>query len=127
MRQSIDIVYRGIDNSAALNHTISQKLDKLQRYTDHIIHGRLVIETPHKQRSKGKQYRVTAELQINGDAITVSHDDGGSIHVAVRDAFKAVERKIKQLSERRVTARHATDFGIIGNAGQDSEGSSAVA
>lgn len=100
MRSAIDVVYRDIDSSALLNQIISKKLDKLNRFTDQIVHSRVVLDTPHKHKRKGKQFRASIEIDIKGNPIAVTQDHE-SIHIAVRDAFNTAERKIKQLSTKQ--------------------------
>ena len=99
MKPAVDVVYRDLDSSAALNDIITKKLEKLSRYTDQIIHSRVVLNAPHQHKHKGKQYRASIELDIKGHPVAITQDDE-SIHVAVRDAFSSAERKVKQLAAR---------------------------
>lgn len=99
MKSAVDVVYRDLDSSAALNDIITKKLEKLSRYTDQIIHSRVVLDAPHQHKHKGKQYRASIELDIKGHPVAITQDDE-SIHVAVRDAFSSAERKVKQLAAR---------------------------
>lgn len=99
MKPAVDVVYRDLDSSAALNDIITKKLEKLSRYTDQIIHSRVVLDAPHQHKHKGKQYRASIELDIKGHPVAITQDDE-SIHVAVRDASSSAERKVKQLAAR---------------------------
>jgi ribosomal subunit interface protein len=103
MKPAVDVIYRDIDYSALLNETISKKLEKLNRYSDQIIHSRVVLDTPHNRKHKGKQFRASIEIDIKGHPIAVAQDNE-SIHVAVRDVFNTAERKIKQISSRQRVA-----------------------
>lgn len=100
MPMSNTVVYRDLDSSSALTETIDKKLKKLNRYFDNISSSRVVLDTPHQHKHKGKLFRAQIELGIKGSPVTVHHDDP-SIHVAVRDAFKAAERKLKAISDKR--------------------------
>ncbi len=100
MKPAVDVVYRDLDSSAALNEIILKKLEKLNRYSDQIVHSRVVLDVPHNHKHKGKQFRASIELDVKGRPIAITHDDE-SIHVAVRDAFSSAERKIKQLASRQ--------------------------
>lgn len=104
MKPAVDVVYRDLDSSAALNEIITKKLEKLNRYTDQIVHSRVVIDIPHNRKHKGKQFRASIELDIKGHPVAVTQDDE-SIHVAVRDAFSSAERKVKQLAARQRNTR----------------------
>lgn len=105
MKPVVDVTYRDLDSSAVLNQIISKKVEKLNRYSDQIIHSRVVLDTPHHHKHKGKQYRASIELEIKGHPITISQNDE-SIHVAVRDAFISAERKVKQLAAKQRDIRY---------------------
>jgi ribosomal subunit interface protein len=105
MKPVVDVTYRDLDSSAVLNQIISKKVEKLTRYSDQIIHSRVVLDAPHHHKHKGKQYRASIELDIKGHPIAISHDDE-SIHIAVRDAFVSAERKVKQLVAKRREIRY---------------------
>ena len=100
MKPAVAVVYRDIDSSALLNEVISKKLEKLNRYTDQIVHSRVVLDTPHNHKHKGKQFRASIEIDIKGSPIAVTQNHE-SIHIALRDAFNTAERKIKQISARQ--------------------------
>ncbi|MBC6906967.1 ribosome-associated translation inhibitor RaiA [Saccharophagus sp. K07] len=100
MRTDADVVFRDIDHSPALAHTINQKMAKLSRYSRDILRSRVVLDIPHNSKHKGKQFRASIELHLKGSPIAVSHD-ADSAHVAVRDAFLAAERKLKETCEIR--------------------------
>ncbi len=104
MKPAVDVVYRDLDSSAALNEIIAKKLAKLSRYTDQIIRSRVVLDTPHNHKHKGKQFRASIELDMKGHPFSVTQNDE-SIHVAVRDAFYSVERKVKELTSRQRNTR----------------------
>ena len=100
MKPAVDVVYRDLESSAALNEIISKKLEKLNRFTDQIIHSRVVLDTPHNHKHKGKQFRASLELDIKGHPIAITQDNE-SIHLAVRDLFNSAERKVKQITAKQ--------------------------
>lgn len=100
-----NVVYRDMDASQALNSTIAKKLQKLSRISDKISSSRIVIDSPTQHKGKGKLFRAQIELGLKGDSITL-HQDNTSVHVAVRDVFKAAERKLKQVSDKRTYGKH---------------------
>jgi len=102
MKPAVDVVYRDLDSSASLNQVIEKKLEKLNRYSNQILHSRVVLDTPHNHKHKGKHYRASIEIDIKGHPVAVTQDNE-SIHIAVRDAFISAERKIKQITARQRT------------------------
>lgn len=101
MRTPNSVVYRNLDASEALNTVIDKKFNRLNKFAKHIQHGRVVLDAPHKHKHKGRDYRASIELEVEGQPITICQDSP-SIHIAVRDAFNAAERKLKALGSKRV-------------------------
>ncbi len=99
------ITYRDLDTSEALNAIINKRLHKLERYCTNIQHSRVVLDSPHNHKHKGKEFRATIEIDLKGNPITITRNDP-SIHVAVRDAFDIAERKLKSHSEQLKAKRN---------------------
>lgn len=99
MIPNIDVFFKDIDQSPALTSTIHKKFRKLSKYSGNIIHSKVVVDSPNKSKIKGKVFRASIELGLKGKPVLVSHDDS-SAHIAVRDAFSAAERKLKELSKQ---------------------------
>ena len=103
------VVFRGIDHSPAVEEAVHKRLEKLARYSDEIQSLRVVLEAPHNNHHKGKVYHVGVEAFIPNHDIVVNHEQHDKhshedIYVAIRDAFNAIERRIKAVykKQRRV-------------------------
>ncbi|ODS24420.1 30S ribosomal protein S30 [Candidatus Endobugula sertula] len=105
MAMASNVTYRDLDASEALNAIISKRLTKLGRYCSDIKHSRVVLDSPHNHKHKGKQFRATVEIDLKGNPINICQDDP-SIHVAVRDAFDVAERKLKSHAKQLQSRRH---------------------
>lgn len=112
MMYSTDIVFRDIQHSPALSARIYKKLEKLSRYSDSITHTRVVLDSPHNHKQKGKMFRASVELMHKGTPVIVSRDDIDA-YVALRDAFDVVERKIKETSSRLRSHRTGQDQRMV--------------
>lgn len=99
MKSDTHIVFRDVDHSPALAYTINKKLAKLERFSTDIIHSRVIIDSQCKRKNKAKLFRASIELGLKGAPITVTQDNE-SAHVAIREAFTAVERKLKACNSR---------------------------
>lgn len=104
MKPAVNVVYRDLESSAALNSIINKKVEKLARYSDGILSSRVVIDIPHNHKHKGKMFRASLELDLKGAPLAV-HCDDESIHVAVRDAFNSAERTLKKTAGRKRSRR----------------------
>ena len=105
MKSNAEVVYRDFDSSPALTDTIHKRLDKLYKFSDSIQHSRIVLDSPHNHKHKGKMYRASIEIDLKGTPLLVSNDDE-SVHVAVRDAFETMERRLKEETSKRNQIRH---------------------
>lgn len=99
MIKDLDVVYRDIDSSDALTHTISEKYQKLSKYSEDITHSKVTLDTPHNHNGRSGLFRASIDLTVKGRPIAVSQDDA-SVHVAVRNAFSAAERKLKSMQAK---------------------------
>lgn len=124
MTMASNVTYRDLDTSDALNAIINKRLQKLGRFSSDIQHSRVVLDSPHNHKHKGKEFRATVELDIKGCPITVTQNDM-SIHVAVRDAFDVAERKLKsytqQLQSKRQRSRTASEPILSQDLSQESD------
>lgn len=107
MKPAVNVVYRDLESSAALNAIINKKIEKLARYSDGILSSRVVIDIPHNHKHKGKLFRASVELDMKGNPLSV-HCDDESVHVAVRDAFSSAERTLKKTVGRKRSRRSNT-------------------
>ena len=99
MKSNTHVVFRDVDHSPALAHTINKKLEKLERFSAAIIHSKVVLDSPSKRKSKGRLFRASIELGLKGNPIMVTQDSE-SAHIAVREAFIAAERKLKACASK---------------------------
>jgi ribosomal subunit interface protein len=105
MQIPLEITFRHMDSSAAVEANIREKAAKLERYFDRIIGCRVVIEAPHRHQHKGKLYSISINISVPGKELVVNnkrsknhaHED---IYVAVRDTFNAAARKLEDHSRK---------------------------
>ena len=99
------IVFRGLDHSPSVEEVVQKRLQKLERFNHQIQSLRVTLEAPHNNHHKGNVYHVAVEALLPNHDIVVnneqhdkhSHED---IYVAIRDAFDAMERRLKAATDR---------------------------
>jgi len=103
------VVYRDLDFSPALTESIEKKLDKLNRFSSRIFSSRVVLDTPRQhslpKNFKGKVFSAHLDIDVNGKPVTI-HKDSSSIHLAVKEVFKAAETKLKTINDKTKNPRH---------------------
>lgn len=72
MQIPMQITYRDIDPSEALNTNISERARKIEHFADNITSCRVTIESPHKHHHKGNLYAVKLDMTLPGEEIVVS-------------------------------------------------------
>ena len=100
MEKPLDITFRHMDPSPAVEARIREKLDELERYYDRIVGCRVVVEQDHRHHQKGNLFRIRLDITLPGKTIAIdrkgtknqAHQD---VYVTVRDAFAAAKRKIE--------------------------------
>ncbi len=106
MQKDPEIVFHHVDRSDAVEQKIRDRLERLERYGDTIVSCRVVVDQPHRHKNKGNIFKVGVELKVPGKQLIVNHspeDDHSheDLYVAIRDAFDAAERQLKEYGERR--------------------------
>ena len=100
------ITWRGVQPSAALENRIRELAQRLERFSTQIVHCRVVVELPHRHSLQGRIYEVRIQITTPGTQLTAqrehreqhSHEDP---YVAVRDAFRAVQRQLEGYERER--------------------------
>ncbi len=118
MTNEFQVVFHNIDQSNAVNEAVQKRINKLERYCDQIITGRVVLDSPHNNHHKGKVYSVGLEIHTPTKEVRVNqeqHDNHAheDLYVAIRDAFNAAERQLKSIDKKHrssKTHRLASDF-----------------
>ena len=108
MQIPLQVSLQGISRSDALHDVIREKAEKLERYYDHIVSCRVVVELAGRHKRKGKEFAVRIDLKVPGGELPVAreHEDA---QIALRDAFDAVRRRLEDYArtQRGEVKRHA--------------------
>jgi ribosomal subunit interface protein len=100
MQVPLEITFRNVPPSPAIEAAIREKAAKLEAFHDRITSARVVVETPHRQHRKGKLFHVRIDLRVPGQELVVSreptaHHAFEDVYVAIRDAFDAAKRQLE--------------------------------
>ena len=105
MTNEFQVVFHNIDQSDAIHDAVQKRINKLERYCDQIIAGRVVLDSPHNNHHKGRVYSVGLEVHTPTIEVRVNqeqHDNHAheDLYVAIRDAFNAAERQLKSVDKK---------------------------
>ncbi|HYD49530.1 MAG TPA: HPF/RaiA family ribosome-associated protein [Terriglobales bacterium] len=104
--ETVQITFRGIDSSAAIEAKVRERAAKLERLYPRITSCRVAVEAPHGHHHKGKIFHVRIDLTVPQHELVVSRDPAQNhahedVYVAIRDAFEAAERQLEDLNKRQ--------------------------
>lgn len=100
MQLPLQVTFRDMPRSEAVETKIREKTDKLGKFYDRIMSCRVVVQAPHLHHHQGKLYSIRIDITVPNGELVVSrdhHDDHSheDLYVALRDAFSAAERQLK--------------------------------
>jgi cold shock CspA family protein len=125
----LDITFRDMPPSDAVEAAIREKAAKLEDFYSGIISCRVIVEEPHRHHHRGRLFHVRIDLTLPGAEIVVKHEpkrvevktpgvEGTpegvpsetnepskyaaheDIYVAIRDAFDAARRRLQDHARR---------------------------
>jgi cold shock CspA family protein/ribosome-associated translation inhibitor RaiA len=96
----LQVTFKDMDPSPALEARIREKADWLERFKQGILRCHVTVTAPHRHHRQGRLYSVHVEIVApDGDMVATrgrpqdhAHEDA---FVAVRDAFDAVRRQLE--------------------------------
>ena len=105
MTNAFQVLFHNIDQTDALTEAVQKRINKLERYCDQIITGRVVLDSPHNNHHKGRVYSVTLEIHTSEKEVRVNQDQHDThahedLYIAIRDAFNVAERQLKSIDKK---------------------------
>lgn len=113
MDTPLDISFKGLDRSTAIEAKIAERAARLEKHFDRMTHCRVVVAAPHKHSHKGKNYEIKIDIGIPGAApLIVTHESPvgqaqEDLKIALRDAFDAADRRLDELVDKKNGASRA--------------------
>jgi ribosome-associated translation inhibitor RaiA len=102
----IQITFRGLAHSEALEQEIHERVEWLEQFYSQITGCRVLVELPHRHRRRARQFHVSVELAVPGHPpIVVSHEP--SRHATLKDEEKAAHHKESEIANVHRYARVA--------------------
>jgi ribosomal subunit interface protein len=106
MEIPLQITFRDVAPSAAVEARIRERVAELERFYDRIMHCHVCVQAPHRRRHQGTLFHVRIDLTVPGDTVVVNrtpaadhaHED---VYVAIRDAFDAARRQLEDIARRQ--------------------------
>jgi ribosome-associated translation inhibitor RaiA len=106
----VEITFRGIARSPALETAIAQWVTRLERSYARIQRCHVWISLPHRPRRHGATFNVKLVLTVPGSELVVAHEQAHSdVYLALANAFSAARRELCDHAQirRGEVKRHA--------------------
>ena len=106
MQTPLQITFRHMETSEALEANIREKAADLEKVYDNITSCRVVVETHHKHHRQGNLFHIRVDVNVPGSTLVVKrepdqHHAHEDVYVAVRDAFDAMRRQLEDYNRRQ--------------------------
>jgi ribosome-associated translation inhibitor RaiA len=101
MELPIQITFRGMAHSAALDAAVRERASKLEHFHPHVMSCRVVIELAARHKQQGKEFVARLDIKVAGAQIMINREHSEDPFVAVHDAFDAARRKLEDQGRRQ--------------------------
>jgi len=100
VRIPLEIEFRNTERSAEIEADIREHEEQLEEFFDRVTGCRVLLEVPHHHHRKGNLYHVRILVTAPRKELVVDreppkHRSHEEVHVAIRDAFKAMRRQLE--------------------------------
>ena len=101
----LQITFRNLDRSQAVEASVREHAEKLDKYYDRIMSCRVVIEEQHKHHRRGNHYHVSVDVTVPGAELVASrepdqHHAYTDVYIAIRDAFDTMRRQLEDYARK---------------------------
>jgi cold shock CspA family protein len=107
MQIPLEISYRDVEKTEAIDTLIRDKAAKLEQVCNYITGCRIAVERPHSFVRKGNPYRFRIDITVPpGHEIVVSREPGDNdkhdkLPKVIRDAFSAAKKQLQELVRKQ--------------------------
>ena len=101
MKIPLQITFRNMPHSDAIEAKINEKSGKLDRFFDRVMSCRVVVEESQRRQHQGKLYSVRIDITVPGKELAISKQENEDAYVAVRDAFNAAVRQLDEHGRKK--------------------------
>jgi ribosome-associated translation inhibitor RaiA len=109
MQTALEITFRGMTPSPAVEAAVATWVERLEHVYDRIQHCHVWIDLPHHHRRHGTPFQVKIALTVPGAEAVVTHHEDLDVYLALTDAFLAARRQLQDHAQiRRGDVKHHT-------------------
>ncbi|AUH73274.1 HPF/RaiA family ribosome-associated protein [Legionella sainthelensi] len=99
---SVQITFRSVSYSSAIECHIDKHYNKLKRIYRKINNCRVVIDREENHRIKGKIFSVCINMTLRSKELA-SKKQNQNLYIALRDGFSAIDKLLEKQFKRKMT------------------------
>jgi ribosomal subunit interface protein len=103
MQNTLQILFREIPSSDAIDAEIRKRVAKLEKICGDIVSCLVSVEQDARHKHQGKLYKVRVDITVPSNELVVDghRTMNEDAYVAVRDSFDAAARQLEEFVQRR--------------------------
>ncbi len=104
----LQVTFKKVPSSEAIESTIKEKASKLNKFYERIMSCRVVVDSVQRRHHRGKLYGIRIDITIPRKEIAVTREENEDIYVSLRNAFDSAFRILEEhrRRERGVVKTH---------------------
>jgi len=105
MQVPLEISFRGVQKTKAIENLIREKATKLEQICNYMVSCHVAVEMPQQHQKSGNPFRVRIDMRVPlGHELVIKRklsegDMHDTIPKVLRKAFNPANRKLQELSE----------------------------
>ena len=105
MQTPLELNFANMQRSDAVETEVRERVERLEKFFNGITSCHVFVDASHLRHRKGNLHEVRIEVRVPGTELAVNKKPGDvnaheDVHVAVRDAFDAMERQLKKWKQK---------------------------
>lgn len=106
MKLPLQITFRNLDHSEAVEAKIRERAEKLEMYHKYIMSCRVSVEGQHKHHQQGNLIHIRVEVKVPDRELVASrtpdaHHAYEDVYVTIRDVFDAMKRQLDEYAHHQ--------------------------
>jgi cold shock CspA family protein len=107
MQIPLEITFRDVRKTEAIEKLILEKVAKLEKTCDYMVSCRIAVEMPQRHQQTGNPFRVRIDLRVPpGHELVIKRESSqgkinGTLPQTLREAFSAAGRQLKELVKKQ--------------------------
>lgn len=109
MRTPVEISFRGVPASGALERLVGEQARQLERQCERVQACHVTVEALYREQQPGAQFAVRLNIMLPGTEVVVNREHREDVYMAVREAFEAAGLQLSDHMRRQGSIERGSD------------------